>query len=117
LWDIKALEWITNPRENVNEFETKGNVRSQGMREPFLSVVENSPILYLNAIAQGVWNKSVIDWLQTNGIEVKDRHLPIDSDYPIYFWYVRTFKPAWKANWEKLKTSLGFEKKRRDPLA
>jgi hypothetical protein len=112
LWNKKTLEWLTNPVENAWQFEVKGNERSQGMREPFLSVVENSPMVYLNAIAQGVWSQSVIDAVQAKGIEINARQLPADSQYPIYFWYTRTFKPAWKASWDKLKGALGLAKKK-----
>lgn len=109
----KTLEWLTNPAENAWEFKVKGNERSQGMREPFLSPVENPPIVYLNAVAQGVWNQSVIDAVRARGIEVNPRLLPINSQHPIYFWYIYTFKPAWKAHWDSFKAALGFTKQKR----
>jgi len=112
LWDKKQLEWLTNPAENVWEFEVKGNSRSQGMAAPFLSVVNDEPIHYLNAVSQRVWSQLALDYCNKMGINVTPTQLSVDSQSPIYFWYIRTFKPAWKAAWDKFKGSIGLAKQR-----
>jgi hypothetical protein len=112
LWDKKQLEWLTNPAENVWEFEVKGNSRSQGMAAPFLSVVKDEPIHYLNAVSQRTVSQRAIDYCKSMGVSFMPKQLSVDSQHPIYFWYTRTFQPAWKSAWDSFKGALGLAKKR-----
>ncbi len=84
LWRKEVLEWLIKPGENPWLFEEAGTFRSQGMKEPFWTVVANHPLAYLNACHNGGWwRQEVFKYVQSQGIEIAFRKLPIDKDYPI----------------------------------
>ncbi len=111
IWRKDNLEWLVRPGESAWDFEVRGNERSQGMREPFLTVVEDAPMKYINAVDKGWWKDHAFNYVKKQGIELSHRTLPLESDYPIYMWNQYTFKPFYN----EVKNTL-WRKKIRDPI-
>jgi hypothetical protein len=86
LWRKDALRWLIKLRENPWEFERDGSIRSQGMMQPFWVVIDDYPLVYLNACNGGYWDHEVLKYIQDQGINVSARKLPIDKEHPFLRW-------------------------------
>lgn len=93
IWSKKTLEWLLKSGESAWDFEIPGSVRSEGVAEPFLVVIEDIPFSYLNAAQQGYWNHKVLEFVRAQGIEIENLKLPIDGEHKLFLWYDRLVLP------------------------
>ncbi|MEI8321044.1 MAG: hypothetical protein WCG05_03425 [Alphaproteobacteria bacterium] len=97
-WKKDVFEWLIKKNESPWEFESYGGMRSAGMRSPFLAIVKDYPITFVNAINLGFWQEGSLEFLRQEGIDIKTV-LPVAKDYPFTLWlknnYPKIF-PYWK---------------------
>lgn len=80
IWRKEAFEGLIKPGESPWQFEDIGSVRSEGIMRPFLAVVSDFPITYLNASEKGFWMTDALDYIKSQGIDVGKLNLPNDRD-------------------------------------
>lgn len=73
LWKKRVLASLLVPGENAWEFETRGTLRSN-VYDHFYSA-RNKTIKFENAIIKGKWQRSGINVLKRNGIQLKEGHI------------------------------------------
>jgi len=97
-WQKDVFEWLIKKKESPWEFESYGGMRSAGMRAPFLAIVKDYPITFVNAVNLGFWQDGSLEFLHQEGIDIKTV-LPVAKDYPCTLWiknnYPKIF-PYWK---------------------
>ena len=93
IWSKKTLEWLLKSGESAWDFEIPGSIRSEGIIEPFLVVIEDTPFSYLNGAQDGYWNHKALEFIRAQGIEMKNLKLPIDEEHKAHLWYKRSVLP------------------------
>lgn len=83
VWNTEDLKWLLKSGEGIWIFEITSSQRSEGMRKPFLKIVENEPMSYLNASQEGYLNASVMRWIKDHGSDITATKLPVNEDHKI----------------------------------
>jgi hypothetical protein len=82
-WDKKVFSYLLNLKEKIWDFEIKGSMRSEGNMAPFMVIMENEPIIFMNMVAEGHLDDERIRSIQKMyGIQW-DHSLPLKSEIPI----------------------------------
>jgi hypothetical protein len=90
IWSKEDLKLLLKPGESGWDFESPGNVRSQGIRNHFLLVSEHSPVIYLNMCNRGYIEAEALQAINALGVDIKNRTLPLDKDHKFARWYKLT---------------------------
>ena len=72
LWKKDVLVRLLRPGESAWEIERNGSLRSNTFNEPFYclspNVKSNPPILFVNAVIKGLWNREALSFLEKEGL-------------------------------------------------
>lgn len=79
IWETAVLKWIIKPDENIWDFEGRGTHRSEGVMQPFYLTTDKFVFRYLNAVEKGRYYKSVVEYINKQGIKFSPTKLPIDE--------------------------------------
>jgi len=77
IWNVSDLKSLLDPKESAWEFEGKGGSRSKKSNKPFYMVVQDPPVKYLNAAGGRMYEKNVIDYINSQGVDFAPKKLPI----------------------------------------
>lgn len=84
LWNTEELRKLIKPEESAWDFEIVGNARTQDNPKPFYMVASNSAVTYLNAVAKRVYEKDVVEYINSQGIDFHPTAFPIMTRPEIY---------------------------------
>ncbi len=93
LWDTKVFQGLLKEKESAWVFESEGTERSKILKDPFLIVSEEFPVVFVNACHLGFLEKSAVSFLKKEGISLKNINLPVNSDYPFTLWFRHNIYP------------------------
>lgn len=79
IWNTKELKKLIDINESAWDFEVKGSKRTNNNQKPFYLVMDNPVISYLNAVAKRVYEKSAVDYINSQGIEFNPIKLPVKT--------------------------------------
>ena len=80
IWEVNVLKWLLRPGESIWDFERLGSIRSSGVTKPFYLVAKDPVFTYLNAANLGHYLKSVVNYINEQGIKFNPTKLPIDEN-------------------------------------
>lgn len=92
IWNVEDLKWLLKPNESAWSFEIEGTVRSQGMTKPFYMITADPVFTYLNASSKGKYEKSVITYINSQGVSFTPSSEIIHDDTSISSSVSRWFK-------------------------
>ena len=86
LWRTDVLRYLIKRGENPWAFEWARQVRRRAIRAPFLCVVEEEPLRFLNAVGLGRLRRSNLLFLEQDGLDpdalvALSRAFPLWDDY------------------------------------
>jgi len=86
VWRTEDLERLLKPGENAWHFEGRGNLRSQGTKGHFLSVIDDVPLTYLNIVNRGYVVANNLEEAKQWGVDIQDHALPLAENYKFRLW-------------------------------
>lgn len=66
IWDKEVLLNLLQSGESAWQFEKEGSVRSEAIERPFLAIIEDPPLKYLNMVTLGVIDVKLIEYCKKN---------------------------------------------------
>ncbi|WP_341790860.1 hypothetical protein [Rickettsia endosymbiont of Gonocerus acuteangulatus] len=78
--EVNVLKWLLRPGESIWDFEGLDSIRSSGVTKPFYLVAKDPVFTYLNAANLGHYLKSVVNYINEQGIKFNPTKLPIDEN-------------------------------------
>jgi hypothetical protein len=86
LWRTDVLRYLIKREENPWAFEWEGQLRRRVIRAPFVCVVKDEPLCFLNAVALGRVRRSNLMFLEQDGLDsdalvALSRVFPLLDDY------------------------------------
>ncbi len=81
IWDKEIFNNLLVKGENAWQMELDGSIRSNKIKEPFLSVPSNNKAVdqYATAIKKGTWFYDAVIWCEREGIKIDRQRRPIES--------------------------------------
>lgn len=77
IWNTEELLNLIDPNESPWDFERDGSKRTLKNPKPFYLVVKDPVMTYLNAVAKRIYEKHVIDYINSENIEFQPTSLPV----------------------------------------
>ncbi|RYE06119.1 MAG: hypothetical protein EOP33_02670 [Rickettsiaceae bacterium] len=100
IWNTEELRKLIDPRESAWDFEIIGNARTQDNPKPFYMVIDKPMLTYLNATVKRTYEKEVVDYINSVGIEFHPEKFSIKTreeiaDYVKTEEAIKLIRPYW----------------------
>lgn len=79
IWNSEELRKLINPNESAWDFEIKGSARTRKNSKPFFLVTKDPVMSYFNGVAKKIYEKDVVDYINSQGIEFAPKAFPIKT--------------------------------------
>lgn len=90
IWNKVVLKSLLKSGENPWLFEIYGSLRSREVTQPFLTITQKAPMIYVNAANRGKFMPKALELMKTEQLSARDIQMPVMGSFEI--WYRGPFR-------------------------